>query len=42
MKRITPEFINSLTPILIAAIGGIIGVAALFVTGDATKSTSAR
>jgi drug/metabolite transporter (DMT)-like permease len=30
MKRITPELINSLTPIFIATIGGIIGVAVLF------------
>jgi hypothetical protein len=30
MKSITPELINSLTPILIALIGGIIGVCVLF------------
>lgn len=41
MKLLTPEFMNSLTPIIIAAIGGIIGIAALFITDDATKSTSA-
>ena len=41
MKPITPEFMNSLTPIVIATIGGIIGVAALFITDDATKSSSA-
>jgi hypothetical protein len=29
MKSITPEFINSLTPIFIAMIGGIIGVTVL-------------
>lgn len=30
MKPITPEFISSLTSIVIATIGGIIGVAVLF------------
>ena len=30
MKTITPEFIHSLTPIFIATIGGIIGIAVLF------------
>ena len=42
MKSITPEFINSLTPIVSATIGGIIGVAALFIiTDDPAKSSSA-
>lgn len=41
MKRITPELINSLTPIFIASIGGIIGVTALFVSPDAAKWSSA-
>jgi hypothetical protein len=31
MRLITPELINSLTPIFIASIGGIIGVMVLFV-----------
>lgn len=34
MKPITPELINSLTPIFIALIGGIIGVAVIVKTSD--------
>ena len=30
MKLITPEFMNSLTPMLIAIIGGIIGITVIF------------
>ena len=41
MKPITPEFMNALTPIVIATIGGIIGVSALFIIDDATKLSSA-
>jgi hypothetical protein len=42
MKPITPELINSLTPIFIAAIGGIIGLAVIFMPAtDATKWSSA-
>jgi hypothetical protein len=42
MKRITPELIHSLTPIFIATIGGIIGVAVLFVpTNNDAKWSSA-
>ena len=42
MKSITPELISSLTPIIIALIGGIIGVSALFIVSeDSAKSSSA-
>jgi hypothetical protein len=34
MKSITPKLINSLTPIFIAAIGGIIGVTILVANAD--------
>ena len=40
MKLITPEFIDSLTPILIAMIGGIIGVTVLVTDGDDAKWSS--
>jgi hypothetical protein len=42
MKLITPEFMNSLTPIFIAAIGGIIGIAVLVspAANDAAKSSA--
>lgn len=44
MKSITPELINSLTPIFIATIGGIIGVTVLIAPssqGDSAKWASA-
>lgn len=42
MQRLTPELINSLTPIFIATIGGLIGVTALVTnTTDAAKWSSA-
>lgn len=41
MKPIIPEFINSLTPIVIATIGGVIGVVALFIADDAAQLSSA-
>ena len=41
MKLITPEFMNSLTPIVIATIGGIIGVVALFIAEDTAQLSSA-
>lgn len=31
MKRITPELVDSITPLFLASIGGLIGVAVLFV-----------
>ena len=40
MKFFTAEFMNSVTPIVIAAIGGIIGVSALFIE-DNDKTSSA-
>jgi hypothetical protein len=43
MKSITPELINSLTPIFIATIGGIIGVTVLIAPssqGDSAKWAS--
>ncbi|HEY9729817.1 MAG TPA: hypothetical protein V6D50_25490 [Chroococcales cyanobacterium] len=44
MKSITPELINSLTPIFIATIGGIIGVTVLVTPSskeDSAKGASA-
>lgn len=40
MKLLTPELINSLTPIIITTIGGVIGLTALFIA-DSDQISSA-
>lgn len=41
MKHLTPEIIRALTPMFIASVGAIIGVAVLFSPGISDAKTSA-